>query len=1192
MRSAFAKDLFHSITGSMGRFLAILGIVALGCGFFVGLNMTGRDMRYSADNYYDATQLYDIRLISSMGLTQDQVDMIQDVEGVKDVMPTYSTDAMASLNSDQYVVRISALPEAAPLGRNPNAKGYLNQIDLIEGRWPQAPNECVMSYDRVMREDLHIGDTIAILYGSTDLDNVLTQKTFTVVGLVRDADYVDQTVLGTTTLGGGSLEQYLYVPREAFSDSMPYTQVYVTVEGADQQQAYSDGYDKAVEEVEDRLRTESPELAASRLSEIQAEAQKQVDDARNTYNEQAQSVQDQLDQGQQQLDQALDTLSQSSDQLRSSEDQLAQGRQELEQRRAEALAQLDQTRQQLSDAQAQLDAAQAQVGITQDDVTSYEQQVAQGRAQTAQARATIERARADLGVIKASRDAFSGFLQQTGIPTEEELEQLRSTAQSALRAADDLYRTDLIDPTSQDVQDQVRQVAQQVRIALGDIDLSGSGDGLVEELRQAAQTIVDDIIPGTLNQLDDGLAQGTSQLDSAEAELRVRQDQLDQAQSALNQINQGRIQLAQGWEQYTQQSMEASRQLAAAEQQLSDSTQQLLDGSNQITQGYADTVTGLTTLADQRLNAAQQLADGAQQLQNAQNAVNSIQAPNIYVLDRDQGVGQLSYGNDASRMDRIAGVFPLFFFLVAALVALTTMTRMVESDRVELGTLKALGYSTMKIASKYLIYALLASTTGAVIGILFLSQFLPYVIMNAYGIMYVVPLPSLPLPIDPGLGFGAGAAGVGITLIATLVAVWVEMKQTPASLMVPEAPKPGKRILLERIKPLWAHVSFLWKVTLRNIFRYKRRLVMTIVGIAGCTALLLTGLSVRNAVQDIINNQFGDIMHYNLTLGFRSDATDEDKQNAIQYLEDTGHYNSSAWGTSYNMQAGTDGHDPEQMQMIVPEDTSEMSKQITMRERVSKRPVEFDDNSVLVTEKMATNLGLHVGDTVQVYQQDEIGNATGDGTPLKVTGIVENYIYNYVYVGKDAYKAAFSQDPTFDHLYANVGGGESEHQAIMEDLHGRDGTDTLVFNDETIKSYRSMMSTVDQVMMILVISAAMLAFIVLYNLTNINISERVREIASLRVLGFTHREVEIYVFRETLLLTLLGALIGLVGGYFMEQFVIVTVEVDLVMFGRTIHTISYFQALGITMVFALIVMAALTPKLRRIDMVESLKSVD
>ena len=942
----FRREVARSIRGSLGRFLAIMGIVALGCGFFAGLQMTGPDMREAADLWYDGTDLWDLRVISTLGFSDDDVARVRAVEGVEAAMPARSCDVMASAGDEQEAVRITSIDTAVAAASQVTGlyavtsddHDYLNRPMLREGRWPEAADECVVSADAV--DGFAVGDTVEVLYGAEDLDGMLEVKSFTVVGTVSASDYPYTANFGSTTLGSGQIDDYLYVQDDAFVEDFPYTEIFVTVEGAIDEASESDAYQAVVNRVKSRLEDREGALASARRDDLEDEAQA-----------------------------------------------------ELDQRRAD-----------------------------------YEVEKADAEAQLADAAAQLEGLRAALGA---------------------------------------------------------------------------------------------------------------------------------------------------GGQEYQK---------------------------------------GLAAYEQQRQEADEQFADAERELAEAQAEIDAIELPDLYLLDRTQSEGAATYHADADRIDRIADVFPALFFLVAALVALTTMTRMVEDDRIQIGTYKALGYGTATIASKYLAYAAIAGTVGAAAGTLVLTQVLPYIITNSYAIIYATPILPFPMPIDPATALASGGLGVGVTLLATWGAVVTSLRATPAELMLPRAPKAGKRILLERAGALWSRVSFSRKVTLRNLFRYKRRFAMTVIGIAGCTALLLVGFGLHDAIWDIIDRQFGPVIHYDTTVGLDESSTTEDVDEVVAYLEDAGATNIVR-ARQENMQAGSDSYSGSlRVAVLIPQDAAGFGDAVTFKDRVTQEHLHFGTDDVYLPEKTASLLGVGVGDSIRLYDQDAIGNAVGEGCALTVTGVVENYVGNLVYVGRDAWADvnegdavdasttttdasasdaidASAAEPVFSTLFF-ARGDQVSKQALSRGLHDLRGVSTVTFTDETIDTYRTMLGVVNLIVVVLIVSAAALAFIVLYNLTNINIDERIREIASLRVLGFTRREVHTYVFREIALLAVIGDALGMVAGTYLARFVVVTAEVDYVMFGRVIHLTSYLYSFGLTLVFAALVLVMMRRKLDRVSMVESLKSVD
>ena len=445
--------------------------------------------------------------------------------------------------------------------------------------------------------------------------------------------------------------------------------------------------------------------------------------------------------------------------------------------------------------------------------------------------------------------------------------------------------------------------------------------------------------------------------------------------------------------------------------------------------------------------------------------------------------------------------------------------------------------------------------------------------LNAYSIVYAVP--QRPTPIDPGLAVLPAGLSIGITLIATWAAAASTLRESPAALVQPRAPKAGKRILLERIPVIWRRFSFSWKVTARNIFRYKQRFFMAIIGIAGCTALLLTGLGLQNAINDIIDKQFYQLYRYSMVV-----RVDDEVTAAREAVDDVLDGDASAvgsceWLHTANVLAVEEGAKDQRLELVVPEDPAKAGDYVLMRERIGHAPLSLSDDGVIVSEKLAHELGLGVGDEIDIYREDDIGNATGDAVSLPIAGIMENYVSQYLFISPALYEEAFGNPPAWDTVYAKTTGDEDVRARLSAELLETPGVKTVGYNDEQIDSYRTMLTSVDSVVVVLIVAAAALAFVVLYNLTNINIAERAREIATLKVLGFTRKEVNAYIFRETMILSVIGAAVGLVLGIFLEAFVVQTAEVDQVMFGREIHALSFAIAFALTLVFTVLVMLAM-----------------
>ena len=1003
-KRALYKDPLREIRHTMGRFLSIMCIAALGTSFYAGIQSTAPDLRKTGDVYLDETNTMDIQLLSTVGFEQEDLDAIQQTDGVLAISPTHSIDVLADMGEENVVMKVMALPQSYQ-GQTP-----MNQIVLVEGRMPENDNECVL--EDAHFPEIQLGDTIPLTSGTDDpLSDSLHADEVTVVGRVQSPLYM-ALQRGTSTLGSGTVHGYMLVPDALFNLEV-YTNVYVTVEGAREMDPFTAEYDALIDPLVDTLEALGESRSETWYAQTVQEANDALAEQQQAYDDAVKEANRQFDSAQRQID--------------------------------DGLAQIVSGRQALDDAQAELD---AQRQAAQAQLAQAEQQLQQGEAAYAQAQAEYE--------------AIASQLPP------EQAEQLRAQ---------------------------------------------------LEEQRQT---------------LEASRAQFEAQKAQTESRLAAGQAQIDQTRSTLQD----------------------------SEQELSDA-QKTLDQSKRDAQAEFD--------------------EAEQQLQDARAEIADIPHPQWYVLDLDMNEGFVEYTQTADRMEAIGRVFPAFFFLIAALVCLTTMTRMVDEQRGNMGTLKALGYHRRDIAMKYLLYALSASVVGGVVGVLIGLQLFPRVIFNAYGILFSMPGPVI-------IFHTANAVisivlAVGVTVLATLAACYSQLHDTPATLMRPFAPKAGKLILLERIGWLWKRLNFSSKVTARNLFRYKKRLFMTLIGVAGSTALLLTGYGIKDSINILTDLQYGNLYHYQVSVGTESDLAQEEFDAVQQQVQACDGVEQAVPLYSKSMDFTKEGEERVQSATLsIFADDETLSSIITLRTRRGHDPIELQQQGAVITEKLAKQLDVEVGDTIVLR----------DGTqriPFTVTGITEHYLMHYVYVSQSAYEQAAGTLPADNALYLVTNGQVDEETLCNEVLQVENITQVTPVS-ETAKMLDRTISSMDSVIWVLIVSAGALAFVVMYNLTNINIGERTREIATLKVLGFTRREVAAYVFRENVLLTLLGILVGFVLGIGLHRFVMATVEVDMMMFGREIKAASYLIASAMTFAFAMLVNLAMLPKLKKIDMVESLKTVE
>lgn len=1350
---AFHKDVLRAVTHSWSRFLALFVIVALGAGFYSGLRTTAPNMRATADAYYDDTRFFDVRLVSTFGFTDDDVEAIRATEGVESVMAGYSADWLVRMGEKDVVTRLHSLPSDL----SEDNEEYLNRPTLKEGRMPENPGECVVSVGGVDdATGLAIGDTVTIEDTDGSLGDTLARSEFTVVGFVESSYYLSMS-LGTSTVGSGTLGRYLYVLEDDFSQEY-YTDLYLSVEGSRELDTFSGAYEELVQPVLDSLEDLADVRAEIRYGEIRDEAEETLADAEQTYEEEKAKAEKELDDayqelldGEQELEDAeqelLDGEQELEDAKRELEDartELADGRQELLDGQAEyedGVRQLEEGKADYEDGVRQLEEAKDEwsdgwseylTGLNEyeHNASLVEQQKEEAYEQFADARKQIQDGQKELeearkllaeqkGSYESAKQFLSGveqviavkeaqggggeegggeeggeggdqairddadaqeFLASSGdassasggtvtalgsmtIASDAEAAQflqylsgLGTDAQAisaALGQLDDAglscfhgYLEGVIAGTSDETQKQqltaLLAMVEQAQGSGGDPD---PGDSLTEDEipafleklagmseSEAAQVLLGldldslyllrDYLESAVQQYEDGkaqISQANWQLTEAKREYEEQKKEVDDAfaeadaqlADAKAQLDDAKQQLDDGWQEILdgeqeladakaeieeneqklldakteieegwQELLDGEAEIADGEQQIAENEQKLIDGRADLEEGRQELDDGWQEYEDGKQEAEQELADGRQEIMDGRDELASLERPEWYVLGRGTNVGYASFEGDCDRMESLSTVFPTMFFLVAALVALTTMTRMVDEERSVIGAYKALGYGRLRIASKYLIYAAVPSVLGSLFGIVLGNQTLPRICWSAYLMMYRGPdLLVVHQPVFNTIGCVASAA---CTLGATAFACRSELRETPASLLQPKAPKAGKRIFLEYIRPLWKRLKFTQKVTCRNLFLYKRRLFMTIVGIAGATGLLLTGFGIKDSVSGIVEKQYSEIYRYDTIISLK----DNEVSDGAREILDGDSFDG--WMTvmkkSTDLMAGDASYSG---YVLVPENAEDLGTYINLRDRKTGESVEFTEGSVLVTEKLAGLLGVDVGGTITIE------NESGRRVDFTVTGIVENYVYHYLYISPELYESEMNEpfEPSEIDAVCVETDGEAR-ETIAAQLQEQEGVATAGFTEDTRASFDDLVESLNSIILVIIFCAGALAFVVLYNLTNINVTERQRELATIKVLGFRDGEVAGYIYRETSLLTILGCAVGLAFGVLMHSFVIQTVEVDMVMFGRTVEPLSFVYSALLTLLFAVIVDLVMYPKLKKIDMVESLKSVD
>ena len=1084
----------------MSRVISLFGIVLLGVMMLTGLVSVAPDMRSAAQRYYVQQNVFDLRVLSTLGLSAQDIDAIRATEGVEAVQPVKYLDAEAqwSNRGDPAVVRFQELP-ADPEADTPD---NLSRLILRNGRMPEAADECVV-HVLGYADAIELGTTLTV---PDDTDG-LSAKTFTVVGNVQDPTHFS-TDAESTNAGDGTLDGIVFVPQGSLTADH-YTICYIKAENADLYDNFSDEYQQAVDAVADRLTAISDAQCETRRAQLIDDANAQLDEAKQTYNDQ----------------------------------------------KTEAEAQFADAERQLDEAQAQLDSAKAQLEAGETEYTS-------GKAQLAQQQAALP------------------DTMQSGA------DQLLTGEEQVLEFEDQLQQIELLVNVQKVAQPLLGYAQTALDNAQKALDEAEPADEDYIELRDAlakAQDSYDNIknqLDGYQQQLDAGKQQMYAQGLISSPHLS-NTDLVTEAKAALRKM---KLSLLQGQLSMNTGTATAYSAFAAAQQQLEDARTRL-------DSGWAEYHSGVQQLADsraeyetQKADAQQKLADGLQQITDAEEQISDIQNGEWYVLDRTSTMSFVTFEQYTDRMTAIARVFPVFFFLVAALVASTTMTRMVDENRLQMGTLKALGYSNGQIAAKYLFYALSASILGSFAGMALGFTVFPIIIWNAFGMIFDVP--TFQLTFYPGMaaaGLGISAAVIGLT---TWLACRSSLHEKTASLLLPRAPVAGKRILLEYITPLWKRMSFSQKTTARNLFRYKKRFFMTVLGVAGCTALLLIGFGIQDSLLPIVDKQCAELTHNDLTISLSSEKALTVENGLADVLDRSSEVKS--WGKFYSKSVSIYNADGtvETVSLIAAEDDALLTQYNTFRTRQGHHAIAFGADSAILTEKTAAQLGLRVGDTFWVE------TPSGSRMELTLTGITENYIYARLYLSQEQFARYCGSTPVeWNTVFSQTTCTSTDDtDALRARLLACNYISGVTFTADTTGMLSNLVSCLNYVVGLVIICAGALAAVVLYNLISVNLAERKKELATIKVLGFYDKEVYRYIFREIDLLALIGSLVGLGLGVPLHQFIVRTIEMDRMMFIRTIAPRSYLISIALTMVFTFAVCFVMRRHVKQISMVESMKA--
>lgn len=1050
------------------RFISIMLMALLGVGFFAGLVASGPDMRDSLDKFLDDTNTYDINIVSTLGLTNEDVDEIKKIKNTENVHGIYSKDISFKTDDKEFIFKAIEYSEK------------INTPILLDGKLPENNNECLVEQDFLIDSGFKIGDNIEI-----DEDDELKANSFKIVGSVKSPIYVSME-RGTTSLGDGTIDYYLYLNKDVF-DMDYYPNIYLNVNSAKIEKITTNKYNELVENVYKDIENIKEERETQRYNNIKEEASEKLQESIDEYEKGKKE-------GEEELKKAKDKIEDSEKEIKNAENELETGK---------------------TKAKKEISNAKAEISSSENKLKKSEKEYEEG-------------------LEKYSKGV-------------KEYNSNKSKLESSL---------DVLNDNLKKLKDLKEEIEKQIALIEDEIKNSNleNEDKLVLLKNQLSD------LNSNIKEIESNKNKINNELSSAEKELNKTKKALD---SAKKEIDNGYKELEKGKKELSSRESSLNNQFAKAEKEIEDGKKEIEDAKE--------------TLEKEEKKFNEEIKDAEKEIEDAKEDIEGIKEGKWYIFDREDDTGFSSFIDSINSMNNIATLFPIIFYLVAILISSTSMSRMVEEERGDIGTLKALGYSNLRIINKYIAYSLLSTVLGGIIGMFIGFILIPTVVWENYSIIYYLP------EFYPKLRFSYGILGTVIAVIcitgSTVHSAYKELKDEPSSLMRPKSPKMGKKVILEKIPFIWKRLNFSSKTTVRNVFRYKKRALMTIIGISGCTALILAGFGLRDSIKDIAEYQYGRVFEYDLVV-----SLNKEDEELVNLVKNSDIVESVSLTDSLSGSISAEGIKRD-TSIIVVENTEDFKNVANLRDIDSGNIIDLSNEGVLISDKLASLLEIEKGENITLTDSDN------NEFEYKVLGIVENYIGHYVYINKDLYESK-ENDFNINTLFIKYKEGNNNNEAFEEMLLDDNSVTSITVVENSLEHVRDLLKSLDLVVMILIVSSALLAFVVLYNLANVNISERVREIATLKVLGFYDKEVDNYINRESIILTCIGIVIGLIAGVFLTGFVISTCETENMRFARNILLHSYIYSILITSVFSIIVNFATHFVLKKINMVESLKSIE
>ena len=1125
---AIWKDTFRELSHSVMRFLAILIIIFLGVGFYVGLSATSPNMMKTADEYFSTHHLMDFRVQSTYGLTDEDLNDLNKLSG-------YHIQSNAA--NDFVVEDYSETIRLYSYDLDDNQK--INNYHIVDGRLPKTSGEIALDANEGFLSGVNIGDSISLENGEDvgDPQKNLHQQSFEVVGFVHSPLFIELPSRGNTTIGSGTLNGFGVIPEEDYNTNLQ-SEAYLSLDGSDNYEVYSEEYNAFIDQKTPELEERLTQLETRRTEEIKNEIQEEIDEG---WAE--------IEEGEQELADAKAELDDARAKLDEGWAEVEAGRADLESQTTNARNEINQNEAQLQEELNNLNAQEQELIQQKEELQTElnnlegsEEEISAGKAQLEQG---IEEINAGLTEIENNREEI---LQ--GI---EEIDQAIAELEAALE-------NPLLPPeTVEEMQAQITALEEKRE------EISAPLKKEEELLAQREELQA---------QLD--------QLQAQEQELVAGRsaliDGLQQVEDGLVQIEDGRQQISAGFEEIEQAKQTLDSETANAKAELDEAEAELNEGE-------VDYQEGLETFEEEQKNAQEEMEDARADLKEAEQDLADLPAPEYLLYDRSDNPGYLEYQDNAERLSTIAKVFPVFFFLIAIFISFTTMTRMVDEEREYIGIMKSLGYANHQILTKFITYAVLATSIGATLGLIVGYTFITKIIFFAYSSMYNFPETALQgYPLYTSIALGAAFIS---TVGASLFAVRHSLKSNAATLLQPKAPKKGSRIWLERLPFIWKRLSFNYKITFRNVFRYKSRMLMTILGIAGSTGLILTGFGISDSISDIPDIQYGEINQFQAYVALNPNLEKEEIDSFNASIQKHEQIDDHLLITQDNVTAQKENLNEQKITLFVPNDPNRINDFVKLMDYEEDSVHTLDDSGAYLTQKLAQLFEVEPGDTLEI-QGDHNENWEVD-----VAGVVENYIGHTIYMTPAYYEEMTGEtngEPNLELI--KYDSDTLDEKELGRELMDEDEVIGVNYVSDVAHSFSGTLDSLDLITQILIVSAAALAFIVLYNLTNINVSERQRELSTIKVLGNHDHEVTLYIYRENIILTLLGIVTGLGFGTVLTNFIMDTMEIDMLVFGREIHLSSYLYSSLLTVIFSITVMLVIHYQLKRIDMVEALKAND